>query len=175
MLLAVDVDYRADGSALAAGVLFADWASPVIQGTVIRSIRKVAPYRPGRFFERELPCILAVLPDVPGRPAAILIDGYVVLGATGRDGLGAHLFKALNGDIAVVGVAKTKFAGTPTTAEVRRGGSRRPLYVTSIGIDADEARQCVQRMHGEHRVPTVLAAVDRACRVAPQASRAGEI
>jgi deoxyribonuclease V len=167
MLVAVDTDYRHDGSAVAAGVLFADWASPVIEGTVIRHIPHAEPYRPGSFFERELPCILAVLDDLPWRPSAILIDGHVVLDSTGRPGLGAHLFAALNGGIPVIGVAKTRFADTPVEAEIRRGNSIRPLYVTSIGMSADAARQCVRSMHGAYRIPTVLAAVDRACRTAP--------
>jgi deoxyribonuclease V len=167
MLLAVDVDYRADGSAVAAGVLFADWASGVIEDTLIRRVPSAQPYRPGHFFERELPCILAVLDDLPGRPEAILIDGHVVLGGARRDGLGAHLFKALNGAIPVIGVAKSRFRDTPVEAEIRRGNSIRPLYVTSLGISADVARHCVRSMHGEHRIPTVLGAVDRACRMVP--------
>jgi deoxyribonuclease V len=166
MHVAVDVDYRQDGSALAAGVLFADWASPVIEDTVIRRIAAARPYRPGRFFERELPCIMAVLDDLPGLPETILIDGYVVLGSARRDGLGAHLFKALNGEIPVIGIAKTRFADAPAEAEVRRGNSARPLFVTSVGISADVARQRVASMHGAHRIPTMLAAADRACRMA---------
>jgi deoxyribonuclease V len=167
MLVAVDVDYRADRTAVAAGVLFADWASGVIEDTVIRHIPDARPYRPGRFFERELPCILAVLDDLACRPETILIDGHVVLDSTGRRGLGAHLFEALNRETPVIGVAKTRFADTPAEAEVRRGNSIRPLYVTSIGMSANEARQCVRSMHGAHRLPTVLAAADRACRMAP--------
>lgn len=110
MLLAVDVDYRADGSAVAAGILFADWRSGTVADTVIRRIPKAAPYRPGHFFERELPCILAVVEALPVRPEALVIDGNVTLGADRRDGLGAHLFRALGGTIPVIGVAKSASA-----------------------------------------------------------------
>jgi deoxyribonuclease V len=172
MHLAVDVDYRAQGGAVAAGVLFGDWASDIAEGTLVRHIAAVEPYRPGRFFERELPCILALLEDLPGRPETIVIDGYAVLGPDRRDGLGAHLFRALKGAIPVIGVAKTRFRDTPAEAEVRRPGSSRPLYVTSVGVAEAAARSCVRSMHGAHRIPTLLAAVDRACRTAhPTAAR----
>lgn len=164
MHLAVDVDYREDGSAVAAAVAFADWTSGTISQTLLRHIRSVAPYRPGHFFERELPCILAVLADFSARPETIIIDGYCVLGSDRRNGLGAHLYRALGSGTPIVGVAKTRFRDTPSDTEVLRGGSARPLYVTGIGIDARTAKARVASMHGEHRVPTVLAAVDRACR-----------
>ena len=163
MLLAVDVHYRGDGGAVAAGVFFADWTSGTIRQTLIRRIAGVLPYRPGRFFERELPCILRVLDGLTQMPEAIVVDGYVVLG-DGREGLGAHLFRTLGGAVPVVGVAKNRFPGTASEAEIHRGGSRRPLYVTSIGLDPEAARRCVRSMHGAHRIPTVLAAADRACR-----------
>lgn len=164
MLLAVDVDYRADGSAVAAGILFADWRSGTVADTVIRRIPKAAPYRPGHFFERELPCILAVVEALPVRPEALVIDGNVTLGADRRDGLGAHLFRALGGTIPVIGVAKSAFRDTPPETAIRRGGSRQPLYVTSAGLAADVARTLILEMHGPHRIPTILAAADRACR-----------
>ena len=164
MLVALDVDYRADGSAIAAGVLFADWSSGAGERIVIRPGADVRPYRPGRFFERELPCLLAVLDDVTEPLEAIIIDGYAVLGAERRDGLGAHLFRALGARVPVIGVAKTRFAATPPAAGILRGDSRRPLYVTGIGIDEDTARANILAMHGTHRIPTMLAAANRACR-----------
>lgn len=164
MRLAVDVDYRDDGSAVAAAVLFAEWTSGTIEDTVVRRIAAVEPYRPGLFFQRELPCILAVLADVRVRPDAIVVDGYAVLGRERRDGLGAHLFGALKGEVPVIGVAKNRFADTPAESEVLRGASRRPLYVTSVGMDEGAARAHIRAMHGSHRIPTLLAAVDRARR-----------
>lgn len=166
MHLAVDVNYRDDGSAAAAGIVFAGWASGTIEDTVVRRIASVQPYRPGRFFERELPCLLAVLGDAPAQLDTIVIDGYAVLGRERRDGLGAHLFRALNGAIPVIGVAKNRFADTPAESEILRGTSSRPLYVTSIGIGEEAARACIRSMHGPHRIPTLLAAADRACRAA---------
>lgn len=171
MHVAVDVAYGADGSATAAGIAFADPSSGTAAGTIVRRLARVRPYRPGHFYERELPCVLAVLEAYSGRPETILpetilIDGYVTLDAERRDGLGMHLFRALGETVPVIGVAKSRFRGTPAEAEVLRGGSVRPLYVTSAGMDEAAARGFVLSMHGAHRVPTLLAAADRACRMA---------
>lgn len=171
MHVAVDVAYGSDDSAAAAGIAFAGPSSGTAAETLVRRIARVRPYRPGQFYERELPCILAVLEAFPCRPEtilpeSILIDGYVTLGAERRDGLGMHLFRALGEAVPVIGVAKSRFRGTPAEAEVLRGGSARPLYVTSAGMDEAAARGFVLSMHGAHRIPTLLAAADRACRTA---------
>jgi deoxyribonuclease V len=164
--LAVDVDYRADGSAVAAGVAFAGWGAERPERVVLRTLDHVAAYRPGSFFERELPCILAVLEEFVQQPDTVVIDGYVTLGEERRDGLGAHLHRALGGHVPVIGVAKTEFRGTPAEAEVLRGASSRPLFVTSIGVEPAQARMHIRAMHGRNRLPTMLALADRACRAA---------
>ncbi|WP_439815572.1 endonuclease V [Zavarzinia sp. CC-PAN008] len=166
MILAVDVDYRDGGDAVAAGVLFPDWAADCPVQTIIRRLSGVQPYRPGAFYERELPCIVAVVQACPVPPRIVVIDGHVTLDAAGRPGLGAHLFQALGGRIPVVGVAKSRFRDSPAEAEVLRGRSARPLHVTAIGMDQDEARARIRTMHGANRLPTLLGAVDRACREA---------
>jgi deoxyribonuclease V len=119
-----------------------------------------APYQPGRFYLRELPDIRGVLALLD--PIDLLIvDGYVWLGAD--KGLGAHLHDALDGKVAVIGVAKTHYAGA-TATEVIRGGSARPLYITAAGIDEATAAAHVAAMHGEHRIPTLLRRVDQLAR-----------
>jgi deoxyribonuclease V len=107
---------------------------------------------------------MALMDRFAEAPATIVVDGYVTLGAAQRDGLGARLFSALREQIPVIGVAKSRFAGTPAAAEVLRGESRRPLYVTSRGIALEEAKRLIRGMHGRNRLPTLLLAVDRACR-----------
>lgn len=164
MLLAVDVDYRKNGSAVAAAVAFSSWQSSVVESTFVKRVPVVQPYQPGRFFERELPCLLAVLDEYPDRPETIIVDGYVVLGTSKRAGLGTYLFEALDKTVPIIGVAKSKYADTPVESEVFRGSSSRPIYVTSIGICSCLARNHIRSMHGEHRMPTMLTAVDRACR-----------
>ena len=164
MHLATDVHYRADGTARAAGIGFHDWRSDRILWSGTAEVSAVKPYRPGRFFERELPCLLALLRAFGAQPDTVLVDGFVTLGAEWRDGLGAHLHRALDGAVPVIGVAKRPFSGTPDETAVYRGDSRVPLYVTSAGMEPETARRLVRDMHGAHRLPTLLRAVDRLCR-----------
>lgn len=164
MILAVDVHYR-DTSATVAGVVFNHWddAHALASHTVI--CNDIADYVPGEFYRRELPCILQLLDALAGVTIdCIAIDGYVWLGADRRPGLGAHLREALHERMPVVGIAKTYYAGTPAEAEVRRGGSDRPLYVSAAGMALDDARAAVARMSGSHRIPDLLKQVDRLAR-----------
>ena len=162
-ILATDVHYGAD-TALAGGILFDDWRSDVELSRHTHRQTGIAPYRPGAFYERELPPLLALIQALPVPPGTVIIDGYVTLGAKARDGLGAHLYRALGGSTPVIGVAKSRFDGTPARAEILRGTSATPLFVTSRGMDPARARAFVRSMHGAHRLPTLLTAVDRLCR-----------
>jgi deoxyribonuclease V len=164
MIAAVDVDYRVDGGAVAACVLFDDWAAGAAAAERTEAIAQVEPYRPGQFYKRELPCLLAVLRHAAGPLAAVVVDGYVWLGDD-HPGLGAHLHEALGRTTPVVGVAKTLFRSARRAARpVLRGGGARALWVTSVGIDLDEAAERVRRMHGTYRLPTLLKRVDHLCR-----------
>lgn len=163
MIFAVDVDYRGPVASIA-GVYFARWedARPA---EVFHSVLDVtADYRPGQFYLRELPCILRLIAEHRLSPEVIVIDGFVYLGNEGRPGLGWHLYDALKTQVPVIGVAKRRFRNTPSESELYRGGSTRPLFVTSLGMDLETAKQHVCSMHGGHRVPTLLRYVDRACR-----------
>lgn len=162
MLACLDVDYR-DDRARAACLRFADWADGEPAGERAIELDAPADYQPGQFYRRELPCLLAVL---AGEPAldGLVIDGYVWLdGAGERPGLGAHLWEAMGRRVFVVGVAKNPFAGG-AAAEVCRGQSARPLYVTAAGVERDWAAARVAEMHGEHRLPTLLRRVDQLSR-----------
>ena len=162
--LAVDVHYRDGGSAVAAGALFADWETDAIAREAVVTIPSVSAYVPGRFFERELPCILALVETLDTMPSTIVIDGYVTLGPDERPGLGAHLFDALDRKTSIIGVAKNRFHDTPVSAELLRGRSTRPLYVTSAGIAQEAAKRLIASMHGPGRIPSLLAAADRLSR-----------
>ena len=97
----------------------------------------------------------------------IIIDGYVWLDANHRPGLGAILHEALGKRVPVVGVAKTVFGDALSWCiPVVRGVSRRPLFVTAAGINAEEAAKGVHTMHGLHRIPTLLKLVDSAAHAA---------
>ena len=158
MIACLDVHYR-DPGATAASVLLAHWEDAVATAERTRTIASVAPYLPGQFYRRELPCLLSVLALDP-LPDCIVVDGYVWLDGHGRPGLGAHLWEALGRRAAVIGVAKTAFMGAAHAVLVRRGESARPLYVTSAGKDPQQAGQLLSRMAGSHRIPTLLKRVD---------------
>lgn len=170
MLAAIDAHYEGETAAVAC-VTFQGWADPIPQSEHSLLVHCVEAYIPGEFWRRELPCILAVLRLLPSPPETVVIDGYVWLDGNGRKGLGAHLFEALGGSTAVVGVAKHSFQGADNAALVHRGGSERPLYVTAEGMPGQSAAAAVRSMHGAHRVPTLLKRVDRLCRQALQDRR----
>lgn len=132
----------------------------------------------GQFYQRELPCLLEVLQQqtTAEQPTAIqanviIVDGYTTLDANGRHGLGWYLAQAMAATgrpaVAVIGVAKTAFTGATHAITLKRGHSQRPLYVTALGMNAQQAAQHIQTMHGPHRLPTLLKRVDRLCREAP--------
>jgi len=162
MKVCLDVDYRETTERVGA-VVFGDWRDARASAERVRPVSEVKSYESGQFYRRELPCLLAMLQTLP-EMQAIVVDGYVWLDGPGKPGLGAHLHTALEGRVAVVGVAKTKFLGAHEVREVLRGSSQRPLYVSAVGLAVDEAAEQVRTMHGEHRIPTLLARVDQLCR-----------
>lgn len=162
MLACVDVHYRNDESAVAACVLSDSWQAVTAAEEVSIAVPDVEAYIPGSFYLRELPCILKVLSQLTNKPAVILVDGYVWLGAE-RPGLGARLYEALGRTTPVVGVAKSSFHGS-TGIPVLRGKSARPLYVTAAGMEAEKAAELVKNMAGEFRVPLLLKRVDQLAR-----------
>jgi deoxyribonuclease V len=165
LIACLDAAYS-DGAASAACVLFAAWgaAAPLRVATVRHGAAQ--DYEPGAFYKRELPLLLAVLAELERLPDILIVDGYVWLDGESRPGLGAMLHRALQERAAVVGVAKTRFAGATACIPVIRGGSRNPLYVSGAGIAAAAAADGVRAMHGRHRIPTLLRLVDRAARAA---------
>jgi deoxyribonuclease V len=162
-IVCLDVAYS-DTAAAVAGALVEGWnADGACQLLVRRFEGPPASYEPGAFYQRELPLLLPVISEFATSIDAIVIDGYVWL-EDKRPGLGGHLFASLGGRIPVIGVAKTRYRNDIWSIPVLRGTSTQPLFVTSAGIQATEAAHCVRRMHGDHRIPTILALVDGAAR-----------
>jgi deoxyribonuclease V len=159
VILATDVLYdEQNNTALAAGVLFSEWRAEQSTRGYTLPITGIQPYEPGSFYKRELPCLLALLDLVKEPLDVVIVDGYVDL-APDHHGLGWHLYEALERRVAVVGVAKTHFAGS-AGIHVLRGESKSPLYVTAAGMDMALAAYFVQTMQGPHRTPTLLKLVD---------------
>jgi deoxyribonuclease V len=166
MIACTDVHYT-NTHAVASCILFRDWSDAHPDLAITERVEDPAPYEPGRFYRRELPALLAVLSKFTLRPEVVIIDGYVWLGDWDRPGLGAHLHKALGGSVAVIGVAKKLFLPGPAVHTIRRGYSARPLYVSTAGMDLNEAAARIVELHGEFRLPTLLKRVDRLCRGCP--------
>jgi deoxyribonuclease V len=154
MKAALDVAYEA-GFGYAAAVAFQDWSDAEVIQEELVVVSGVQPYQPGRFFQRELPCLLAVLRALPPLET-VLIDGYVWLDSLDTPGLGARLFQALEGEVAVIGVAKTRFRGAEHAMQITRGQSSRPLFITAAGLAKEIAATYIKAMHGPNRIPTLL-------------------
>jgi deoxyribonuclease V len=167
----LDAAYAADAAGVAC-VVADTWTAAAPRAEISRRFAgPCAAYVPGEFYRRELPLLRAMIDDLSPRPAIIVIDGYVWLGANDTPGLvppglGARLFEALQPAIPVIGVAKTRYRDDAWSARVCRGSSRRPLYVTAAGIDNAKAAALISAMHGDHRVPTLLHRADRLARAA---------
>ena len=168
MLLALDVHYRAD-HAQSVCIAFEKWEDTALLRTHTVIVNDVAEYEPGAFYKRELPCLLAVLADFDlSEVEAIIVDGYVFLDDSGKWGLGAWLFDALNQRVPVVGVAKTRFQSLTIpslVAEVLRGESHNPLFVTVIGAELPNIAEKIQKMSGPYRIPELLKKVDELSRL----------
>jgi len=162
VIVAVDVHYR-QAFAKAVSIEFEDWADA--QPARIHEVRieEVAAYEPGQFYKRELPCILKVLACTPlERVSCIVVDGYVTLGNGAKPGLGKYLYDHLNQQIPVIGVAKRSFHDNgEQVAQLLRGESKNPLFLTAAGMPLKEALAKVKFMQGGYRMPDLLRILDQ--------------
>jgi deoxyribonuclease V len=162
MLTAVDVHYDDVAQVgFGAAICFERWEADWCAAEYRVKCDAIAPYVPGSFYKRELPCILAVLAVVEEPADLIIIDSYVNLGS--EPGLGMHLWEALDRRVPIVGVAKSRYYNA-VAAETFRGRSKAPLFVTAVGIEVEVARECLCRMAGPFRVPSLLKRVDQLSR-----------
>ncbi|MFP4195119.1 MAG: hypothetical protein ACOCY3_04645 [Desulfosalsimonas sp.] len=161
MKAALDV-YYSGGTAAAECIAFERWSDCRPAGVIRAEASGVRGYRPGRFYERELPCLMAVLDKSGIEFDTIIIDGFVHL-KTGR-GLGAHLRDRLPYSCTVIGVAKSRLAVAAFFVEVRRGRSKRPLFVSAAGMETEKAAEIIKGMHGPYRLPTMLRLADQAAK-----------
>jgi deoxyribonuclease V len=163
MMACLDVAYHGL-EANAAAVLFRSWGDGFGKREIVTKVASAAEYLPGQFYRRELPCLLALLALAEEPLEALIVDGYVWLENGNLPGLGAHLYEALGRSTAVIGVAKSRFAGADGAVPVLRGGSNRPLQITAAGMDVRVAAHHIETMHGKHRIPTLLKRADQLSR-----------
>ncbi len=163
MILAFDT-YYFDDKAKTVCIAFEDWTNESNFKVYDEILENIAEYIPGEFYKRELPCILSLLEKIKlevNNIELIIVDSFVYLDDDGKLGLGGHLFKALDGKIPIIGVAKTNFATIDNLKKpLLRGDSQKPLYITAIGIDLEKATELIQNMEGKFRNPTILKLLD---------------
>lgn len=164
MIIAIDVHY-AKNNATIAGVTFNSCKDEQEIQVYISHIEGVEDYVSGEFYRRELPCILHLLNEHSLTPELIIVDGFVTL-SNNKKGLGEYLFDALDGEVPIIGVAKNSFSGLSKDAEIYRGESKKPLYISSKGLALQKAKEKVQLMSGSYRIPYLLKKADSSCRKA---------
>lgn len=119
----------------------------------------VEEYVPGKFYKRELPCILKVIEKVKENIDIIIIDGFIWVEGN-QNGLGANLYEAMNNRIPIIGVAKSYLNGSIEYLTICRGESLKPLYVSAIGIDLNYSAKLIKELQGDFRIPDILKRVD---------------
>lgn len=163
MIFAVDVFYN-ENKGNTGGILFKNWSDEKLVIEIITKRDSIANYESGSFYKRELPCILKLIKAHSLNPQFIIIDGYVFIDGFSKPGLGFYLYIYLSCTIPVIGVAKNNFNGIPPYCELLRGNSKRPLFITSIGINLELAKNYISKMHGKNRIPSPLKLVDQLSR-----------
>ncbi|UVD78983.1 endonuclease V [Myroides albus] len=161
MILAVDMYYYEAGAKVV-GVLFESFDSKAPIDIIKKLLPPQKEYEPGAFYKRELPCILELVNTLNREYIElIIVDGYVYLDDHKKKGLGSYVFEALDTKIPVIGVAKSYFfTSAQLVAQVYRGESKKPLYVSAVGIELNKAKEYIQQMHGEYRMPYLLKLMD---------------
>ena len=162
MILAFDT-YYFDNKAKTVCLEFTEWNESKFYKIYTEIIDNVEEYVPGEFYKRELPCIISLLNQIDLKKIeAIIVDGFVYLDDEKKFGLGGYLYEKLNKEIPIIGVAKTNFATIEKHKKpLFRGESKKPLFITAIGIELEDAVQKIERMDGEYRIPTLLKVLDR--------------
>ena len=161
MKLIIDVAYQ-NNEAKVVGGFFEDWSDDVMLKQSSKIVENVQDYVSGEFYKRELPCILEFLKDVPlDEIELLIINGFIYLDDERKYGLGAYLYDSLDKKIPIIGAAKSRFySNTKYVEEVFRGESKKPLYVSAIGIELPEAALLIANMYGKYRLPNLIKEVD---------------
>ena len=161
MIVAFDTYYY-ENSAKTVGIGFHNWTDNEVAIIKSEIIEGVSDYEPGKFYKRELPCILSLLNkfEISGI-MTIIVDGYTTIDNQGKNGLGGYLYESLDRKIPIVGVAKNRFKlNSKNAKEILRGNSSNPLFISALGIDLNLATEKIKSMHGDYRIPTILKMVD---------------
>lgn len=159
-IVLTDVYYQ-PSYAQAAGVVIQKWSDQASIEEHTHRSHEVAGYVSGQFYQRELPHLLSLLDKIP-QYDCVVVDAHVWL-TEGEAGAGHYLWRALGQTTPVIGVAKNPFRGG-VALPLLRGESKKPLWVSSVGVEPCLAVEWISSMSGEHRMPTLLKRVDELSR-----------
>ncbi|HRR72785.1 MAG TPA: endonuclease V [Syntrophorhabdaceae bacterium] len=159
----LDVYYEKESSH-ASCIVFKDWQDITPYDFARLTLPAALDYHPGRFYERELPYLIAVLNEFIYRFNTIIIDGYVHLKRDVGKGLGTYLFESLPYPVSIIGVAKNPLKIADSFIAITRGASKRPLFISAIGCPVEDAANYILSMHGRYRIPTLLKVADKLAR-----------
>ena len=161
MILAFDT-YYFDNKAKTICISFSSWENEKLYNVDAEILENIPEYKSGEFYKRELPCILSLFKKLQiEKVETIIVDGFVFLDDNYTPGLGGRLYTELDSKIPIIGVAKTNFATIEKNKrKLFRGNSIKPLYITAIGIDLDNAKELIKNMSGPYRIPTILKTLD---------------
>jgi len=163
MIYVLDVDYNGNQNAIVACIGLKTWSDSQASYSKTDFIEPILPYESGLFYKRELPCLLVALRNLTNIEC-VVVDGYVWLDEPSHWGLGMYLYEALERKVPIIGVAKNRFGNTPKTCELLRGESQKPLYITSVDMSLEKAKESIAQMSGKYRFPRLLKEVDSLCR-----------
>lgn len=161
MKLIIDVSYQVNNAKVVGG-FFENWNDEKLIKVSQKIVNNIKEYISGEFYKRELPCILEFLNDYDiNEIELIIIDGFVFLNDDNKQGLGCYLFESLDKRIPVIGVAKTSFHNNnKNVINLLRGNSKKPLYISSIGIELLNASDLIKNMFGNNRMPNIIKQID---------------
>lgn len=159
----LDVHYK-DQTACAAAIVFDDWSVHTPIAGYSTAVIINSNYEPGQFYRRELKPLLAVIELIAEPIRLFIIDAYCYLFADRDPGLGTYLHDALNKEATIIGVAKNRYKESDHAEELFRGGSKRALFITSIGMPKKVAASRIASMPGGFRIPTIIKAADQLAR-----------
>lgn len=116
--LVAGVDAHYDLDRLWAAIVVMTFPDLVIVESALGSRPLAFPYAPGLLSFREAPAILEILPWLSQKPDVLVVDGQG-LAHPRRFGLACHL--GVLGDVAAIGVAKSRLVGVYQEPGVERG------------------------------------------------------
>lgn len=167
--LALDTYYWSDSLAKTVGVVFNNWSDSEPIKIITDTCTTFGPYIPGKFYIRELPCVLGLLTKIDISEFDTLItDSFLRLrdsDGNDSDGLGMKLYEALGKPewIDIWSIAKTEFGKChEISCPVLRGEAINPIYVQALKVGNQKAGEIVRDvMNGQYRIPTLLKILDK--------------